>query len=67
MISAASFPFQYIIIFDFSILCLLLYVWLGGNFQPITELFDKIAQSRNLAFPAQSADSHTRQEWKWLH
>ena len=64
MISAASFPFQYIW-FDFGVLLLLLlYVWLSGIFQPITELFDKIAQSRNLAFPAQSADSQARLEWR---
>ena len=42
--------------FDFGVLCL---VW-SFNFQPITELSYKIAQSRNLAFPAQSADSHPR-------
>ena len=38
----------------------------GSNFQPITELLYKIARSRNLAFPAQSADVHACPDWRWL-
>ena len=63
MISAASFQFQYIWLWHpLFVVCLKI----QKNFQPITELLYKIAQSRNLAFPAQSADSHTRLDWQWL-